>query len=216
MLLVDIECGFRIGELLRLKLDCLKSNGKSGWYIQYQMHKMNKEHTKPISNELAEVIKEQQAYIKRLFGNSFPYLFCGRARQHSKEFIPEAKLMTSTSFINNLKRLIQQFEIKEQSGKLWNFQTHQFRHTVGTRMINAGVPQHIVQRYLGHESPEMTMVYAHIFDETLRKFDSTVPRFFLSPILFFIVNNLLNLDSYITYPLICRSRNIIEVFQVGC
>lgn len=36
-------------------------------------------------------------------------------------------------------------------------------------MINAGVPQHIIQRFLGHESPEMTMVYAHIFDETLSK-----------------------------------------------
>lgn len=169
MVLVDIECGFRIGELLRLKLDCLKSNGKGGWYIQYQMYKMNKEHTKPISNELARVIQEQQTYIRKLFGNNFSYLFCGRARQHSKEFIPEPKLMTSASFVGNLKRLAQQFEIKDQSGKLWDFQTHQFRHTVGTRMINAGVPQHIVQRYLGHESPEMTMIYAHIFDETLRK-----------------------------------------------
>jgi integrase/recombinase XerD len=169
MLLIDIECGFRIGELTRLKLDCLKSNGKEGWYIQYQMYKMNKEHTKPISNELAQVIQEQQSYIKQLFGNSFPYLFSGRARQRSDEFIPEPKLMTGQSFINHIKRLAKQFEIKDNSGKIWNFQTHQFRHTVGTRMINAGVPQHIIQRYLGHESPEMTMVYAHIFDETLRK-----------------------------------------------
>lgn len=36
-------------------------------------------------------------------------------------------------------------------------------------MINSGVPQHIVQRYLGHESPTMTQVYAQIHDETLRK-----------------------------------------------
>lgn len=36
------------------------------------------------------------------------------------------------------------------------FQTHQFRHTVGTRMINLSVPVHIIQRYLGHDSPEMT------------------------------------------------------------
>ena len=36
-------------------------------------------------------------------------------------------------------------------------------------MINAGVPQHIVQRYLGHTSPTMTAVYAHIYDETLKK-----------------------------------------------
>jgi integrase/recombinase XerD len=35
-------------------------------------------------------------------------------------------------------------------------------------MINNGVPQHIIQRYLGHESPEMRSVYAHIFDNTLK------------------------------------------------
>ena len=35
-------------------------------------------------------------------------------------------------------------------------------------MINNGVPQHIVQKFLGHESPEMTSRYAHIFDETLK------------------------------------------------
>jgi len=28
-------------------------------------------------------------------------------------------------------------------------------------MVNSGVPMHIIQRYLGHESPAMTQVYAH-------------------------------------------------------
>src|SRR5690625_5367743 len=35
-------------------------------------------------------------------------------------------------------------------------------------MINNGVTQHIVQKFLGHESPEMTSRYARIFDETLK------------------------------------------------
>ena len=36
-------------------------------------------------------------------------------------------------------------------------------------MINNGVPQHIIQRYLGHEFPKMTSIYAHIHDQTLKK-----------------------------------------------
>jgi hypothetical protein len=36
-------------------------------------------------------------------------------------------------------------------------------------MINNGVPQHIVQRYLGHESPEMTARYAFIHDQTMKE-----------------------------------------------
>jgi integrase len=37
---------------------------------------------------------------------------------------------------------------------------HRLRHTFGTRMINSGVPQHVIQRLLGHASPGMTSVYA--------------------------------------------------------
>ena len=46
---------------------------------------------------------------------------------------------------------------------------HQFRHTLGTRLINTGVPQHIVQRVLGHASPGMTAVYAQLHDTTIRQ-----------------------------------------------
>ena len=81
------------------------------------------------------------------------------------------------------KRLISTNNICDASGKLWDITAHQFRHSVGTRMINNGgsfgaeasapkyfhVPQHIIQRYLGHESPNMTATYAHLFDSTLKK-----------------------------------------------
>jgi integrase len=44
-------------------------------------------------------------------------------------------------------------------GRVW-FEAHQFRHTVGTSLINNGVPQHLVQRFLGHESREMTNTWS--------------------------------------------------------
>ena len=43
---------------------------------------------------------------------------------------------------------------------------HRFRHTRATSLINAGVPVHVVQRYLGHLSPRMTMHYAKTLRET--------------------------------------------------
>uniref|UniRef100_UPI001591008B tyrosine-type recombinase/integrase n=1 Tax=Mycobacterium sp. D16R24 TaxID=1855656 RepID=UPI001591008B len=39
-------------------------------------------------------------------------------------------------------------------------QTHRLRHTRATELLNDGVPFHVVQRYLGHKSPEMTARYA--------------------------------------------------------
>jgi integrase len=117
------------------------------------------------------VIQEQQKYIHQHLGTDFQYLFCARTgRRFSKnKFEPKPEVMTDQVFIKFLKQLAQKFYIKDKSGNLWNFQTHQFRHTVGTKMVNLGVPLHIIQRYLGHETPTITMVYAHIFDETIRK-----------------------------------------------
>ena len=167
MVLVIQECGLRIGELCQLPVNCLKQDTKGGWYIQFIRWKMKSETTLPISTELAAVIQEQQKYIKEYLGDKFEYLFCGREAR--KDFFPKPSVMSRESFIKFLKDLAVQFNIKDNSGKLWNFQSHQFRHTVGTQMINNGVPQHIIQRYLGHTSPTMTSVYAHIHDKTLKK-----------------------------------------------
>jgi integrase len=65
MVLVMQECGLRIGELCLLPLNCLRQDSKGGWFIQFMRPKMRFETTLPISIELAQVIKEQQAYIQQ-------------------------------------------------------------------------------------------------------------------------------------------------------
>lgn len=171
MVLVQQELGLRVGELLLLPFDCLKQDTEGSWWIQFMREKTKKETSLPISRELAGVIIEQKDYIRKHIYD-FNYLFCGQSfnpnNRKSNDFNPKPKVMRYDSFVGFLRRLAQKFEIKTNSGELWHFQTHQFRHTVATRMINNQVPHHIVQRFLGHLSPEMTQVYAHIYDETLK------------------------------------------------
>lgn len=168
MVLIIQECGLRVGELCQLPINCLKQDTREGWYIQFMRWKMGKETTLPISSELAAVIIEQQNYIRENLDRSFDYLFCAKypprfnINPNKKDFLPKPTVMYHKSFVRFLKDLSEDFDIKDNSGKRWNFQSHQFRHTVATRMINNGVPQHIIQRYLGHDSPEMTARYAHI------------------------------------------------------
>ncbi|GAB3815593.1 hypothetical protein GCM10028820_13390 [Tessaracoccus terricola] len=47
--------------------------------------------------------------------------------------------------------------------------THRFRHTAATNLLNAGVPLHVVMRYFGHVSPEMTMHYAVTLAQTAER-----------------------------------------------
>lgn len=168
MILVLQETGMRRSELCRLRFDCLRQDAAGDWWISYYQFKMKKDHSIAISKELAAVIQEQQKYINDNLGQDFSYLFCGRGR-NMRHFIPGNKPMVPKQFVQYLKRLAKEKDIRDSSGRIWNFQAHQFRHTLGTRMINNGVPQHIVQRYLGHETPTMTATYAHIFDSTLKK-----------------------------------------------
>jgi integrase len=170
MILVIKECGLRVGELCQLPLDCLKKDSKGGWFIQFMRLKVAKESTIPISMELADHIQQQQSFIRKHL-EGFPYLFCASSRGYYAidNFVPKDRMMSLGIFNRCLNTLAEEFNICDGTGKLWKFQSHQFRHTVGTGMINNGVPQHIVQRYLGHESAEMTSVYAHIHDSTLRK-----------------------------------------------
>lgn len=52
---------------------------------------------------------------------------------------------------------------------LLDSRSHRLRHTKATTLINAGAPIHVVQRYLGHLSPEMTMRYAATLASTAER-----------------------------------------------
>ena len=66
-----------------------------------------------------------------------------------------------------LGALAQALQLRDSHGRLVDFQrTHRLRHTKATELLNKGVPVHVVQRYIGHASPEMTMHYAATLPET--------------------------------------------------
>lgn len=153
------ECGMRIGELCRMPFDCLMRDVHGDCFLRYYQFKLKKEHSIPIDKEVAAVIQEQQQIVRERWGPDFPYLFPNA----------KGKPMKQKAFSDALNRLAYDKQISTLSGNLWHFQSHQFRHTVGTRMVNHGVPQHVIQRFLGHESPEMTAHYACIHDQTMKE-----------------------------------------------
>ena len=160
MVLILEAVGMRIGELCCAPFDCLRRDGDGDTWLRYYQSKQKKEHSVPITPEVAAVIREQQADVAATHGTS-PFLFPNR---HSAQ-----RPVMQENFRERLNAVAHQFAIRDETGRLFRFETHQFRHTVGTRMINQGFPQHIVQRYLGHESPHMTAVYAHLHDQTLKR-----------------------------------------------
>jgi integrase len=158
MLLIIQEAGMRIGELLTMPQDCLVQDSSGDWFLRYYQSKMKKEHSIPITRSTVAIIQEQQEANEKQYNIKSALLFPGK----------RGKSIGYNTFIDTLNELAVDKNIRDANGNIWRFQSHQFRHTVGERMINNGVPQHIIQRYLGHETPTMTSRYAYIHDQTLK------------------------------------------------
>ncbi|MBD2681823.1 MULTISPECIES: site-specific integrase [Nostoc] len=169
MVILLQSTGIRVSELCQLRFDCIAQDTKGGWWFTYFQFKLKKEHNIPISTEIAEVIQQQQSYITEELDPKFPYLFCAR-KKGSEIFIPALKPMSYLTLRRYLKKLALEKNICDASGNIFPLErVHRFRHTVGTNMINNGVPIHIIKRFFGHESFRMTERYAHIHDETIKQ-----------------------------------------------
>jgi site-specific recombinase XerD len=154
-----MECGMRISEGCTCPTDCLTQDSEGDYFLRYYMSKLRKEHSVPISRDTAAVILGQQQRVREKWGADAKYLF------------PNAKggPMKQKHFTTVLNQLAYKKKICDSLGRLYRFESHQFRHTVGTTMINNGVPHRFVQLFLGHKSPEMTNRYAKIHDQTLKE-----------------------------------------------
>lgn len=162
MVTILLECGMRISELCSLPIDCLKHDDKHEWYLTSFLWKRRKGHMIPLVNQtVVGAIQAQQAEIRTQWGQDCPYLF-PRPTSHQLPY-------HQAVFGRTLNRWAVQEEIRDQSGKLYHFTSHQFRHTVGMRLINDDVPIDTISRIFGHGSTKMTERYAHKRMQTIRE-----------------------------------------------
>jgi integrase/recombinase XerD len=159
MLLVILEIGCRVGELCELGIDCLSRDTQGDYYVKRYAHKQRQSITVPVSEKTAKIIQAAQLQAKAQYGESEKYRFPQHAAQSYRPALFNRK-------INNY---IAEQQITDDNGQLWHFTAKQCRHTVGTRLINSGVSQPTVQRFLGHQTARMTDVYAHLHDQTLKE-----------------------------------------------
>ncbi len=159
MLAVLEESGMRISELCGLPRDCLTQDHAGDWFLRYYQGKQQKEHSIPIARAVALLIQAQQRTGGATGGPAPAFLF------YSRRGAP----MKSAVFRAALNQFCYDHQIRDATGALCRLKPHQFRHTKGTALINGGMAQHLVQRFLGHETPTMTSVYAHIHDQTLKE-----------------------------------------------
>ena len=112
----------------------------------------------------SRLIGEQKQRVLQRFPAGAPLLF---PRQNGN--LNGLRPISSHTYRGALYRWLEDCDIRDEHGPPVHLTPHQWRHTLGTILINRDVPQHVVQKILDHDSPLMTAHYARLSDKTVRE-----------------------------------------------
>jgi integrase len=161
--LILIRCGLRVSDALKLPFDCTVTDDAGAPYLRYRNNKMKREALVPVDDELRELIRGQQ---QRVLDRYPP----GAVLFPRPEKNPDGKTpVSSSTYRLALYRWLELCDVCDEHGRPVRLTPHQWRHTLGTILINRDVPQHVVQKILDHDSPLMTAHYARLSDRTVRE-----------------------------------------------
>lgn len=162
--------GMRIGDLLKLRIDCIKPHLISGYTIEWTQHKGRRDKAPmPVRSECVAAIEKLIEVTSELRNE---------ADEKDKDIlmihrIPKGisagsvSVIASSTFATNWFRdFIKRNNIKDANGDYYNLTSHQFRRTLGTDMLSKGININVIQHVLGHSDPSVTKrFYADVKDK---------------------------------------------------
>ncbi len=135
-----------------------------------------------ITTEVAAIVLAQIEWVKQHYTpeeNPKGWLFpASKKNRHrtSPRFL-QGETLAVTGISETLNRLATTYQIQDEQGNTFHFKSHAFRHTKAVELINNGMSLVMVQQWMAHASPEMTLIYAKILDETMRtQWEKTVQQ----------------------------------------
>lgn len=161
--------GMRIGDLLKLRIDCIKPHLISGYTIEWTQHKGRKNKAPmPVRSECVAAIEKLIEVTAELRD---------KADEKDKDTlmiwrVPKGigagsvKVPTDRTFSYWLDNFTKEHNIKDANGDYYNLTSHQFRRTLGTDMLSKGTNINVIQQVLGHSDPSVTKrFYADVKDK---------------------------------------------------
>ena len=162
--------GMRIGDLLKLRIDCIKPHLISGYTIEWTQHKGRKDKAPmPVRSECVAAIEKLIEITAELRSE---------ADEKDKDTLMiyrvskgigagSVSVITTMTFTTNWFRdFIKRNNIKDANGDYYNLTSHQFRRTLGTDMLSKGTNINVIQNVLGHSDPFVTKrFYADVKDK---------------------------------------------------
>lgn len=165
--------GMRIGDLLKLRIDCIKPHLISGYTIEWTQHKGRKDKAPmPVRSECVAAIEkliEVTAELReKCIEKDKDILLINTIKSGNKYGSEAGKIcaISQSTFHWWLEIFIRDNNIKDANGDYYNLTSHQFRRTLGTDMLSKGTNINVIQQVLGHSDPSVTKrFYADVKDK---------------------------------------------------
>lgn len=139
------HAGLRASELLNLRLsDC----DLTGQRLRVRAGKGNRDRVIPMTDTLTTVVRSYLAV---------------------REIVPADHLLIHRATPVNYSLISARLQRFGQKANIVPLNPHRLRHTLATLLVNQGMPITSLQKFLGHQNINMTLIYAKVFDETVRQ-----------------------------------------------
>lgn len=139
------QAGLRLSELLNLRLSDCDLSGKR---LRVQAGKGDRDRVIPMTEQLVTVLQD--------------YLAVREPAVTDHLLIYNEALLNPYLVPDRLRRFGQKAQIEPLT-------PHRLRHTLATFLINYGMPITSLQKFLGHQDINKTLIYARVYDETVQK-----------------------------------------------
>src|SRR5205807_1506411 len=115
----------------------------------------------PITKEVAAVVLAQIQWVKQHYPpeeNPKGWLFPASKRKRESQRFLQGNPMAARGVSHVLNHLAEKYQIQDERGETFHFRLHAFRHTKGVELLNNGMSLVMVQQWMAHASPEMTLI----------------------------------------------------------
>lgn len=148
-LLLMRNTGIRIGELRSLSYQCVRADLQSHSFLKVPLGKLNNERLVPLDEKTLALVEALQAQ-----GVTPRKFLLETTRQNAVSY---------NSFRQALQRAAHGISVSEP------ITTHRLRHTYATSLLTYGVSLKALMRLLGHKDFNMTLRYADVTLNSVRK-----------------------------------------------
>lgn len=113
---------------------------------------------KPISTELATLIRKAIAYTKERYGDT-PYIFVDEK--------DTTQAMPYTAAYFRITSMIYKKDLRDDNGNLFGFGTHIYRHCYGVKLTEMHLDDWTIAKLLGHSSVRNVKYYRRMSNQRL-------------------------------------------------